>query len=330
MSPRRHLAWLLSVVACAWGCKTQAPGSSAPPPATGPVAEGRALLEQGQLDAALARLREAPTDPESLYLQGRVFAKKAESAPLPTPPPVAGDLPRGSAAPPAPVFKPEELQALGLFEKAVAGRPDLGAAHLATAELLAPHAIRRYDRQRESAASRGRRRGKADPPPAPEGDAQGVDYSVERIVREYDLAARADAKGHAAADGLIGFGTRVGRLDAAESGFRLLLERVKENAEPLIRYGNFLLEQKKDGDAAIEQYRQALIWKPDDEATRLRIAGIYLSRGVAHFDQQQFSVADEEFKQAAKWVAPGSAQAEQLRLYQKRLLEIRTPSAVRQ
>jgi tetratricopeptide (TPR) repeat protein len=332
MRPRaRRLApWLLSVAACAAvGCQPKPEASSAPPP-SGPVAEGRALLEQGQLDAALARLQEAPDDPESLFLQGRAWARKAESAPLPTPPPVVVDLPKGAAPPAAPQFKPEELRALGLFEKALAARPDLAAAHLATAELLAPHAIRRYDRQREAAASRGRRgRGKVEPP-APEGDAQGVDYGVDRIVRAYDLAARSDETGRAAADGLIAFGTRVGRLDAAESGFTHLLGRVKENAEPLIRYGNFLLEQKKDGDAAIEQYRQALIWKPDDEATRLRIAGIYLSRGVAHFDQQQFAVADEEFKQAAKWVSAGSPQAEQLRSYQKRLLEIRTPSSVRQ
>jgi Tfp pilus assembly protein PilF len=153
-----------------------------------------------------------------------------------------------------------------------------------------------------------------------------VDYSIERIVRAYEFGARSSDSGLRAADGLIAFGTRVGRLDAAESGFRRLLEIVKENPEPLIRYGNFLLDQKKDGDAAIAQYRQALIWKPDDEATRQRIAGIYLARGMEHFNSQQFAVADAEFKQAAKWVAPGSPQEQQLRGYQKRLQEIRAPT----
>ncbi|HET9317939.1 MAG TPA: hypothetical protein VFQ51_20260 [Vicinamibacteria bacterium] len=327
----RRLAWVLA--AASWavaGCKTEAPAPSATPAPRGPVAEGRALLEQGQPDAALARLQEAPDDPESQVLQGRAWAKKAESAPLPTPPPVEGELPRGVAAPAAPVFKAEELQALGLFEKAIAGRPDLGEAHLGVAELLAPHAIRRYDRQREAAAGRTvprRRRGRApEPTPAaPEGDAQGVDYGVERVVRAYEFAARSEDAGQAGADGLIAFGTRVGRLDAAEAGFRHLLEKVKEKPEPLIRYGNFLVEQKKDGDAAIEQYRQALIWKPDDEPTRLRIASIYLARGKEHFDSQQFGVAEAEFKQAAKWVAPGSPQAEELRSLQNRLLEIRKP-----
>jgi tetratricopeptide (TPR) repeat protein len=327
----RRLAWTLS--AASWvvlGCKTEAPAPSATPAAGGPVAEGRALLEQGQPDAALARLQEAPDDPEGLALQGRAWARKAESAPLPTPPPVTGELPRGVSAPAAPQFKPEELQALAAYEKAAAARADLGAAHLGIAELLAPHAIRRYDRQREASAARTaprRRRGKA-PEPAPaaaEGDAQGVDYGVERVVRAYEFAARSGDAGREGADGLIAFGIRVGRLDAAESGFRHLLEKVKENPEPLIRYGNFLVEQKKDGEAAIEQYRQALIWKPDDEETRLRIASIYLARGKEHFDSQQFAVAEAEFKQAAKWVAPGSPQAEQLRGYQSRLLEIRKP-----
>jgi len=44
------------------------------------VREGKALLESGQLDAALAELQKAPDDPDSLYYQGRVWAKKAESA----------------------------------------------------------------------------------------------------------------------------------------------------------------------------------------------------------------------------------------------------------
>jgi tetratricopeptide (TPR) repeat protein len=328
---RVPLLALLAAAAAGAACsKTEPQPSGSAAPAAGPVAQGRTLLEQGQLVGALAQLQQAPDDPESLYLQGRVWVKKAETAPLPTPPPVVGELPKGTAAPAAPEFKAEELQALALYEKAVAARPDLGEAHLAIGDLLAPHAIRRYDRQRVSAAARPRRRGKAEPPPAPEGDAQGVDYGVERIIRAYDFAAQATQTARPAADALIAFGTRVGRLDAAESGFRHLLQAMKENAEPLVRYGNFLVEQKKDGDAAIEQYRQALIWKPDDESTRLRIADIYLGRGVAAFNQQHFAVADAEFKQAAKWTGSASPQAEQLRTYQKRLLEIRVPSSVRQ
>lgn len=308
-------------------CTKEAPAPSAAPAPVGPVAEGRSLLDQGQLDAALGRLQDAGDDPEALYLQGRVWAKKAETAPLPTPPPLATPLPRGAAAPAAPEFKGEELKAVAAYERAIAARQELGEAHLALAELLAPHAIRHVDRQR-AAVPRARRRGaKAEPPPPAAGTrSEGVEFGPDRVASEYAAAARSPQVARAAVDALIAFGTRSGRLDAAEAGFRQLLDLAKEKPEPFIQYGNFLLEQKGDPEAAIEQYRQALIWKADDEATRLKIADIYLKRGADHFGKQQFAIADEAFKQAAKWVAPGSPQEQQLRSYQRQLLEIRMPA----
>jgi tetratricopeptide (TPR) repeat protein len=329
MNVRAACLFLLSATLAAAACTKDAPEPSAAPAPVGPVAEGRALLEQGQLDAALGRLQDAAGDPESLYLQGRVWAKKAETAPLPTPPPVETPLPRGAAAPAAPEFKDEEIRALAAYEKAIAARPELGEAHLAVAELLAPHAVRQLDRQRSAPAPRARRRGGKAEPPAPVAastSSGGVEFGVDRIVSEYQAAARSPQVARAAADGLIAFGTRAGRLDAAEGGFRHLLELVKEKPEPFIQYGNFLLEHKGDSEAAIEQYRQALIWKSDDEATRLRIADIYLARGADHFGKQHFALADAEFKQAAKWVAPGSPQEQQLRSYQRQLREIRMPA----
>jgi tetratricopeptide (TPR) repeat protein len=323
-------AWIVLLAALgASACQKEAAGPEAAPAPVGPVAEGRNLLEQGRLDDALARLQDAAGDPEGLYLQGRVWAKKAETAPLPTPPPLATPLPRGATARAAPEFKDEELRALDAFQRAIAARPDLGEAHLALAELLAPHAIRHLDRQRSAAPTqRPRRRGgKVEPPaPPPAASSGGVEFGADRVVAEYSAAARSPQVARAAVDGLIAFGTRAGRIDAAEAGFRQLLELVKEKPEPFIQYGNFLLEHKGDGDAAIEQYRQALIWKADDEATRLRIADIYLSRGAEHFGRQHFALADEAFKQAAKWVAPGSPQEQQLRSYQRQLREIRMPA----
>jgi tetratricopeptide (TPR) repeat protein len=328
MSTRAASLVLLCVaLAASAACTKDAAEPTAAPAPVGPVAEGRSLLEQGRLDDALARLGDAAGDAEGLYLQGRVWAKKAETAPLPTPPPVASPLPRGAVAPAAPEFKDEELRALDAYQKAIAARADLGEAHLALAELLAPHAVRHLDRQRSAPAARPRRRGGPEPTPMPAGtNSGGVEFGADRIVAEYQAAARSPQVARAAADGLIAFGTRAGRVDAAEAGFRQLLELVKEKPEPFIQYGNFLLEHKGDGDAAIEQYRQALIWKADDEATRLRIADIYLARGAEHFGKQHFALADEAFKQAAKWVAPGSPQEQQLRSYQRQLLEIRMPA----
>jgi tetratricopeptide (TPR) repeat protein len=325
-----HGFLLVGSLAASAACTKDAAEPSAAPAPVGPTAEGRTLLEQGRLDDALARLQDAAGDPEALYLQGRVWAKKAETAPLPTPPPAASPLPRGAAPPAAPEFKDEELRALAAYEKAIAARPELGEAHLGVAELLAPHAIRHLDRQRAAPAPRARRRGAKAAPVASVAAASissgGVDFGADRIVNAYTAAARSSQVARAAADGLISVGTRAGRVDAAEAGFRQLLELVKEKPEPFIQYGNFLLEHKGDSEGAIEQYRQALIWKSDDEATRLRIADIYLARGAEHFGKQHFALADQAFKQAAKWVAPGSPQEQQLRSYQRQLLEIRVPA----
>src|SRR4029078_1416402 len=105
----------LSLIAC----ERPPAGGSSPgvPPPSSPVAQGRQLLEAGQLDAALAKLQEIPNDPDALYLQGCVGTKRAETPPLPPPPPSSGSH---GASPRAPEFKSEELQALDCFEKAVA------------------------------------------------------------------------------------------------------------------------------------------------------------------------------------------------------------------
>ena len=54
-------------------CRHSAGGGGGERSLTGPVREGKSLLESGQLDAALAELQKAPDDPDSLYYQGRVF-----------------------------------------------------------------------------------------------------------------------------------------------------------------------------------------------------------------------------------------------------------------
>src|SRR5439155_9836892 len=110
----------------------------------------------------------------------------AETAPLPTPPPPPSPLARGAEPPAAPEFKPEEIQAVSLFEKAIAAQPDDPRPHLALAELLAPHAIHRREVEEQAAWRKKPVRGKAKatPPPAPTPDPSGIDYGVERVVRE--------------------------------------------------------------------------------------------------------------------------------------------------
>lgn len=302
--------------------KQAAPAEAA---ARSPLDDARDLVEQGQLDGALAKLGELPSDAESLYLQGSVWARKAEAAPLPTPAPHSGPLPRGAEPPAAPEFKPEELTALDLFERAAAARPDHAGAQLAIAELLAPHAARlqtRLDAAQRVAGRKGKR-STPDAAPPPAGDAP--DYRADRVIEAYRTAMQSDPASWQAAQGLATFAMRVGRLDEADAAFRELIRRDKENPEQLVRYGDFLASQRKDPMAAVDYYRQALIWRPDDDETRGKVADVFIAIGVEHFIKQEFAVAEARFTEAEKYIADrGSPRGIKIQDYQGRLRSIRT------
>jgi tetratricopeptide (TPR) repeat protein len=284
------------------------------------LAEARSLAEAGRLDEALQKAAEAPKDAESLYEQGRIWTLKARQAPLPTAAPPVSPLPKGVAPPPPPEFKEEELRAADLFEQALSARGDHPKAGLALAELLAPHAARRHDREKEAAR---RRRGRAAPPPVAETDT-AVDWSVDRALRLFQQAMQAEPASRGPAEALIAFAVRVDRLDAAEEGYQELTRRVKESPEPHVLYGDFLLDRRKDPARAVEQYRQALIWKADDETTRRKLAEIYLTRGADHYRRQEYGMADAQFREAAKYISdPGSDQAGRLQDFRQRLSQLR-------
>jgi tetratricopeptide (TPR) repeat protein len=314
---------LLAVGACQ--ARPAADGGAAPPASSAPEPDSgvAGMIDRGDADGALARL-EGKDDPESLYLQGRAWAKKAESAPLPTPPPPLSPLPKGAPLPGPPEFKPEEHKAIELLERAVAAQPDLAAAHLALAQVLAPHALRFHEREKDAQARQALRRpsrhATPEPLPTPE---PGVDYSTERVVREYGLAVRGDSS-RAPVEAMIAFAVKAGRLDEAEAGYQELIRRLKERAEPMVLYGDFLVQEKKQPVAAMEQYRQALIWSPNDETIRGKLAGIFLSRGVEFFDQQQYALAEVQFAEAAKYIPDrNSPQGQILTEHLAKLREIR-------
>ena len=300
------------------GCRHSTGGGGARDPSlSGPAREGKSLLESGQLDAALAALQKAPDDPDSLYYQGRVWAKKAESAPLPTPPPPPAPLPRGWEPPPPPELKPEEVQAIALYEKAIAARPDAAETHLALAELLGPHAAHQYDVEQEAAKHKK-------PPSAPPVESSAP--AIDRVIRAYRFAMQADPGSTKPVEELIRFGRRVNRFDAAEAGFQEMVRRKKERetAEPLVKYGDFLADDRKDPLAAIEKYREALIWAPDDDATRNKVADVYLKMGTEAFNKQQYAVAEDRFNDAAKYITDrSSSRGQTLMEYQGRLRAMR-------
>jgi tetratricopeptide (TPR) repeat protein len=231
-------------------------------------------------------------------------------------------LPWGAAPPAAPELKPEEVTALDFYEKALAARADHSHAHLGIAELLAPHAIRKQEVELAKKKSRPPRRGKAvEPTPEP---ATGPDWTPERVIREYRAAWQADPKSKAAVEGLIRFAGRVGRLDDAEAGLQELTQRDPERPEPFIHLADFLINDKKDPLGAVEQYKQALVWRADDDATRAKIADIYIAMGIEHWNAGQWSLADSRFKEAQKFVTDrNSPQGLKVRDYTGRLADIR-------
>jgi tetratricopeptide (TPR) repeat protein len=289
----------LLVIAVAIACDRFSGAKSDPGPARTrhPTEEARELIEAGQFDAALAKLGEVPGEAAALYYQGVAWAGKAESAPLPTPPP-AGDH---AGLPGAPEFKPEELTALDFFEKALAAGPADGRAELALAELLAPHAVRWHERHvaAQHSTRKGRQAAPASPPPLPPGV---PDYRTDRVIEAYRAALRGDPASKQAAEGLARFSLRVGRLDDADAAFRELIQRDKENPENLVRYGDFLAGDRKDTAAAVDQYRQALIWRPGDDETRGKIADVFIAQGIAHYQKQEYAVAEARFAEADKYV----------------------------
>jgi len=281
------------------------------PAAADPLAEARSLVEHGQYDEALARLQNAG-EPEALYLQGRAWASKAEKAPLPTPAP-------GAAT--APEWKPEEIRAIDLLERAIAAQPDLSGAHLTLARVLTPHALVRADREAAAAArARGRKGKPVETAPAPE----GPDASAERVVRELKASAQADLASKVAVEALIAFATRAGRVDDADAGYQELLKRERERPEPFVRYGDFMLADKKDAEGAIAQYRQALIWRPDDDATKAKVADIYITMARQHIDNREYATAEARMREAEKYLTPNTAaQAQRLQEQQAFLAQIR-------
>jgi hypothetical protein len=305
---------LIILVVALGGCRR----AQGPTPADGKPTladEVLPLIAQGDADAALRRLETRnQADGEVLYLEGLAWAHKAESASAP-----GGGGPGGQLGDD---LKPEEEKALSLLQRAVAARPDLAAAHVALADLLGPHALRR-EAQARAAISSSRHRGAArrrdEPPPPPS------DSGVELVLQAYRRAAQADPSSKAIVEAWIEFARKAGRLDEADAAFRQLLLRDKENAAPLVRYGDFLATDRKDEPGAINAYAQALIWQPNLEEARAKIADIYLSQASAHFDRKEFATAQARLTNARKYVSgEASAQAVRLRQLQAQIGQIRS------
>ena len=277
------------------GCRRGAPA----PEEGDPLAEPRSLVEERRFDDAIARLGE-DSDAEALYLLGRAWAGKAESAPVPTPA-------SGSAVPAESALKPEEEQALAFYERATAARPDHAAAHLAIAQLLAAHALVGV-----AARGTGARAG------------ERVDTSVDRVLRSFGDAIQADPVGTVAVEDLIRFATAAGRVSAVDGGFQELVRRRREDPDVLVRYGDFLAGAGGNAEGALARYAQALMWRPDDTATRLKMAEIHLAAASALLAKLQYATAEARLRDARRFATdPASPQGARLRELEGRIRDIR-------
>jgi hypothetical protein len=274
------------------GCRPAATG----PPESDPLDEARRLVEERRFDEALGRLGESG-DAETLYLLGRAWAGKAETAPLPMPDRSGG-----------PRLKAEEERALEFLEQAVATRPDHASAHLAIARVLAPHAL----------AAPPARRGRG------ESAAGGPGGGVERVLRAFADAVQADPAGTEAAEELVAFAVAAGRHREAREGFEELARRRREDPELLVRFGDFLAGPGSDPEGALARYAQALIWRPGDTETRLKMADIHLAATAALLAQQSFAAAEARLRDARRFAVDASSpQAARVRELEARLREIR-------
>lgn len=277
------------------GQKSPAPTAAPVAAAPRPIAEGKALLDQGQFDAALSKLQELPDDPVGLYYQGLIHVRRGAATPLPD----VG-------------FRDEDKLAAQCFEKAIALKPEFAGAHFGLAELLFPYTLKR-----QAAPPAGKRRGGPKPPtPAPD----DPDVSPERVSRAYQAALANDKTSKASLEALLRFAKEMKRPEAAEPVYLEMLARDKESAEPHIAYAEFLVGQKKDRLKAIEQYQLALVWKPQDPLPKDRICDIYIDWANEHFSKDENANADARIRDAQKFVAgPDTPQAVRIRELQGKL-----------
>jgi tetratricopeptide (TPR) repeat protein len=287
---RRPAALALAALVVVAGCRSESGrrGSG------GRHAKALSLIEQGQYDAAVAALGDE-ADPEALYLLGRAWAGKAGLA----------------GTPPGAELRPEERQALDFYERAAAAEPGLAEAHRAIGDLLAPHVLARL----AAPAPRGAHEGSL---PAPR------EASVDGVLAAYGQAVQANLQDTAALQALIGFALRTGRTREAEEGFEELVRRDREDPDVLVRFGDFLAGPGGQPEEALSRYAQALIWRPDDVATRTKMADIHLEAARRHLDRREYQAAERRLREVEKLVSnPNSAEAARIREIKAAISEVR-------
>jgi tetratricopeptide (TPR) repeat protein len=135
---------------------------------------------------------------------------------------------------------------------------------------------------------------------------------------------QADPSGIEAPERLVRFATAAGRLAEADAAYQELLKRRREDPDLLVRYGDFIAGPRGNPDGALAQYAQALMWRPDDAATRLKMADIYLQAAAAHLGKREYAAAEQRIRDAKQLnFDAGSPQGALMRDLEQQLRDIR-------
>ena len=270
--------------------------------AADPLAEARGLLAERRYDDVLARVGEA-ADPDAAYLAGRAWAGKAESAPVPTPAPgVAGGE-----------------------RSAQAGRRARRSRFTSAPSPRAPtswtprshsRSCWRRTRWRPWRALPGRRPGRRPRAARP-----------ARRARAAELRRRAAGR-----PGRHQGGRGPDRLRdprRAPGGGRRRLPGARAGGGARTRpcscaTGTSWPARPASPRRRSRQYAQALIWKPADDATKLKMAEIHLAAAAVHLRDLQYVAAEARLKDARRYtVDPASPQAARLAELEGRVREVR-------
>ena len=113
------------------------------------------------------------------------------------------------------------------------------------------------------------------------------------------------------------------RPKQAAAAYEELMKRDRENPDVLVRYGDFLVGPGGDPEAALGVYAQALIWRPDDSETQLKMANVHLAAAREHVERREFVAAEARLREARRRVVvSGSPEAAELRAVERLLADV--------
>ena len=135
---------------------------------------------------------------------------------------------------------------------------------------------------------------------------------------------QADPAGTEAGEHLVRFATSAGRWAEVDAAYQELVRRRREDPALLVRYGDFLAVQGANPEGALAQYAQALMWRPDDAATRLKMADVYLQEAAAHLGKREYAAAEQRIRDAKRLnFDASSTQGAKMRDLEQQLRDIR-------